>query len=101
VTIGTWDDNRAAEPEQRGACLVVPPGLKVWRVLSQDAPQVPPPGRISSTVQGLTVGSKEVCALPARQLPQDPLRVQRVLVMLNGLGGHAVIVRSGTERMPS
>src|ERR1035437_2284254 len=62
----------------------------------QDTPQMPPSGRISRTVQGFPVSGKEVRALPVGQFRQDPLRVQRVLVMLSGLGAHSVIVRSGT-----
>jgi hypothetical protein len=67
----------------------------------QDPPQLPPPGRISRTIQGFPVGGEEVRTLPVRQFPEDSLRVQRFLVMLSGLGAHGVIVRFGAVRMPA
>jgi hypothetical protein len=66
----------------------------------QDAPQMPPPGRISRTVQGFPVGSEKVRALPFRQFPQDPLRIQRILHMFSWLGAHGAMVRPDARRMP-
>ena len=53
------------------------------------------PGRISRTVQCGPVFGEEVRAFPVGQFLEDPLRVQRVLVILSGLGAHGVIVRAG------
>ena len=66
----------------------------------QDAPQMSPSGRISRTVQGVQVGGEEVCAFSVGQFHEDPLRVQRVLVMLSGPGAHGVMVRAGADRVP-
>ena len=47
---------------------------------------MPPSGRISRTIHGFPVGGEEVRALRVGQFPEDPLWVQRILVMLSGLG---------------
>jgi hypothetical protein len=51
--------------------------------------------KISRTVQGFPVGGEEVRALRVGQFPEDLLRVQRILVILSGLGADGVVVRPG------
>ena len=47
------------------------------------------PGRIPGAVKRFPVLAEEVLSLPFRQFPQDPLRVERILVMrFGGQRGH-------------
>src|ERR1700761_3861265 len=95
----------AARPSQRSLLRLVEAravrGNRHPAPEPQDALQVSPPGRIPRTVQSFVIGSKKITALPARQLTKNPLRVQRILMMLNRLGNHAVMVRRAASELTS
>lgn len=69
-----------------------PPGM-------QELPQPPVAGRIMRCVHGLVVLAEELAAFLLRQVPEDDLRVTRILY-LNRLSGHAFNVHRAFDAGP-